>query len=191
MSGLFHAMPSQPAPVRKSFLARIDWGFAVILFLSLSSALTVWLRDGTQIFLDILGEDIVLFIEVVPKVLAGTLIGGLVRLLLPREKVRRWIGEGSGVMGLIIAACAGALFPAGPFTIFPLAAGFLIAGADRGAAVAFITAWLLLGVNRAIIWEMPFFGYNFVFARSLMALPVPILAGLMARHVPLRFFMSR
>lgn len=184
-------MPTQSDTAPKRFFSRIDWGFAVIVTLSVGSALAVWLRDGAKVFFDILQEDVLLFIEVVPKVLAGTLIGGLVRLLVARETVRRWIGEGSGIIGLAIATTAGALFPAGPFTIFPLAAGFLIAGADRGAAVAFITAWLLLGVNRAIIWEMPFFGHNFVFARSLMALPMPVLAGWMARHIPLRIFMSR
>ena len=104
---------------------------------------------------------------------------------------RRWIGEGSGLTGLLIATLAGILFPAGPFTIFPLAAAFLVAGADRGAAVAFISAWLLLGMTRAVIWEMPFFGMPFVAWRSLMALPMPVLAGLMARATPLSWVMPR
>ncbi len=32
----------------------------------------------------------------------------------------------------------------------------MVSGADRGSAVAFVTGWLLLGVNRAVIWELPF-----------------------------------
>lgn len=184
-------MPSPALSAIKASLSRIDWSFTVIVILSVGSAIGVWLRDGATVFFHVLQEDIGFFIDVVPKVLAGTLIGSLVRLLVPRQTVRRWIGEGSGIVGLAIAAIAGALFPAGPFTIFPLAAGFLIAGADRGAAVAFITAWLLLGVNRAIIWEMPFFGPGFVMARSLFALPMPLLAGWLARALPLRYVMGR
>ena len=46
-----------------------------------------------------------------------------------------------------------------------------------GAAVA----WLLIGINRAIIWEMPFFGADFVLFRFAISLPMPILLGLVAR----------
>jgi uncharacterized membrane protein YraQ (UPF0718 family) len=57
----------------------------------------------------------------------------------------------------------------------------LASGADRGAAIAFISAWLLVGINRAIIWEMPFFGPDFVLFRFLISLPLPVLLGLLAR----------
>ena len=168
---------------------RIDWGFCLIIAMGGASAAVVLLRDGAATFAEVLTEDLWLFAEVVPKVIAGALIGALVRLLVPREAIRRWIGEGSGLAGLAVATLAGILFPAGPFTVFPLAAAFLVAGADRGAAVAFITAWLLLGLNRAIIWELPFFGYQFVAWRTLAALPTPILVGWLARIVPLRHLM--
>ncbi len=59
----------------------------------------------------------------------------------------------------------------------------MLIGADRGAAVAFVNAWLLIGLNRAIIWEMPFFGPDFVILRALLSLPIPILTGLLARHI--------
>ncbi len=173
----------------KKFISRIDWGFALICAMGGVSAFVVFARHGWREFLHILFEDTWLFLDVIPKVIAGTLIGALVKLLVPREVIRSWIGEGSGLMGLSIAALAGVLFPAGPFTVFPLAAAFLVAGADRGAAVAFITGWLLLGLNRAIIWELPFFGLHFVGWRSLAALPMPVLVGWAARATPLRFVM--
>ena len=75
----------------------------------------------------------------------------------------------------------GAVLPGGPLTIYPVAGAFLVLGADVGTAVAFITAWNLLGYNRALIWELPFFGPEFVGWRILMALPLPIIAGLLAR----------
>ncbi|HRE43280.1 MAG TPA: type III pantothenate kinase, partial [Terricaulis sp.] len=59
------------------------------------------------------------------------MIGGLIRLLIARETIEKHIGEGSGLKGLAIAALIGTLFPAGPFTIFPLAAVLLVSGADR------------------------------------------------------------
>ena len=111
----------------------------------------------------------------------GCLIGGMVRLLISRQVIERYVGEGSGLAGLAIAALIGALFPAGPFTIFPLAVILIASGADRGAAITFISAWLLIGINRAIIWEMPFFGPDFVLFRFVLSLPMPVLIGLLAR----------
>ena len=163
---------------------RIDPSFAIILLISVASAAAVLAREGAAVALEVLREDAILFLEVLPKVLAGTLIGALVRILVPRAAVRRLIGEGSGITGLLVATLAGALFPGGPFTIFPLAAAFLIAGADRGAAVAFITSWLLLGFNRALVWEMPFLGADLVGLRMLLSLPMPLAAGLLARAAP-------
>jgi uncharacterized membrane protein YraQ (UPF0718 family) len=158
-----------------------DWGFAFVAVLSFGSMIWVTARDGLAMSQHILGEDIWLFLTILPKVMLGCLIGGLIRLLIARETIEKHIGEGSGIKGLAIAALIGTLFPAGPFTIFPLAAVLLVSGADRGAAIAFISAWLLLGINRAIIWEMPFFGLDFVLLRFLISLPMPVLLGLVAR----------
>lgn len=158
-----------------------DWGFAVVAVLSFGSMIWVTARDGLAVSAHILAEDAWLFLTILPKVMLGCLIGGLVRLLIARETIEKHIGEGSGLRGLAIAALIGALFPAGPFTIFPLAAVLLVSGADRGAAIAFISAWLLIGINRAIIWEMPFFGTDFVLFRFLISLPMPVLLGMLAR----------
>ena len=38
-----------------------------------------------------------------------------------------------------------------------------------------------MGINRAIIWEMPFFGTDFVLYRFLLSMPFPVLLGVMAR----------
>jgi uncharacterized membrane protein YraQ (UPF0718 family) len=159
----------------------IDGAFLVILALSLAAAFVVWQREGWQGVEAILLEDLKLFAIVLPKVAAGCLIGALVRILVPQSVIVRWLGEGSGLRGLALATLVGALFPGGPFTIFPIAAALMLSGADRGTTTAFITAWLLIGVNRAIIWELPFMGADLTLARNLLSLPLPILAGAMAR----------
>ncbi|MEA2954309.1 MAG: hypothetical protein QOJ96_3829, partial [Alphaproteobacteria bacterium] len=101
--------------------------------------------------------------------------------LLPRELVARWVGAESGFVGLLIATILGALLPGGPVTIYPVASAFLLVGADVGATIAFITSWTLLGYTRALVWELPFFGLDFVIWRTIVALPLPIIAGLLAR----------
>ena len=53
--------------------------------------------------------------------------------------------------------------------------------ADAGAVVAFIVSWTLIGYTRALVWELPFFGADFVIWRMVAAIPLPIIAGLLAR----------
>lgn len=164
---------------------QVDWSLLAIAALSGIAAFHVLRRDGVQTALAILHEDAMLFLSILPKVIAGTLIAVLVRMLVPRESVVRFVGAESGLRGLLLAMLVGLIFPGGPFAIFPLAASFLIMGADRGTTIAFITSWLLLGINRALVWELPFLGSDFVLWRSLISLPVPILAGLLARAIPM------
>jgi hypothetical protein len=41
----------------------------------------------------------------------------------------------------------------------------------------------VLGYARALVWELPFFGPDFVTWRIVVAIPLPIVAGLLARFV--------
>jgi uncharacterized membrane protein YraQ (UPF0718 family) len=158
-----------------------EWSTAVIAAISIAAGTAVYVRDGNDKFLAILGNDLWLFSGMLPKMAAGCLIAAFVTRLLPREVVARVVGAESGLLGLFIAMMMGAVLPGGPLTIYPVAGAFLVLGADVGTAIAFITAWNLLGYNRALIWELPFFGTEFVGWRILIALPLPILAGLLAR----------
>jgi uncharacterized membrane protein YraQ (UPF0718 family) len=173
---------TQPAPQRRRRRA-FDWSTAAIATISLVAAVTVYWREGREHFLAILGSDLTLFAEMLPKVLAGCLIGAFVTLLLPRELVARWVGHESGFTGLLIAAFFGFILPGGPITIYPVAGAFLVMGADAGAVVTFVVSWTLIGYTRALVWELPFFGADFVLWRIAEALPLPILAGLLARIV--------
>jgi uncharacterized membrane protein YraQ (UPF0718 family) len=173
-------------PARRSRRA-FDWSAAVIATLAISSAVFVLARDGQARFLAIFIDDVSLFGTMLPKVLAGSLIGAFVTLLLPRETIVKWVGAESGITGILVATVAGAILPGGPFTIYPVAGSFLAAGADVGAACAFVISWTLIGYTRAIVWELPFFGLDFVTWRILFSLPLPILSGLLARYA-WRFF---
>lgn len=160
-----------------------DWSTGLIGLLVFGAGATVYVRDGSARFLEILWSDIAIFGDTLVKVLAGCLIGAFATLMLPREMVARWVGAESGMTGLLIATLAGAILPGGPFTIYPIAGAFVVMGADAGAIVAFITGWSLLGYSRALVWELPFFGPQFVGWRVLLALPLPIVAGLLARPI--------
>lgn len=172
-----------PNPVRVRRRSAFDWSTAVIVTLVIAAGTYVYARDGAERFVAVMWDDLGLFGDMLPKVLAGCLLAAFITILLPREVIGRWVGAESGVKGILIATFAGIILPGGPFTIFPIAGAFIAVGADVSAAIALITSWSLLGVNRALVWEMPFFGFDFVAWRSLAALPLPIMAGLAARFI--------
>jgi uncharacterized membrane protein YraQ (UPF0718 family) len=174
---------SSEAPIQRRPRKAFDWSSATIAIAVVVSAAVVYRRDGQARFLEILFSDVALFIDILPKVLAACLIAAFVAVLMPREVVLRWVGAESGFMGILIATLAGTICPGGPITIFPIAAAFVAIGADTGAAIAFITSWTLLGYARILVWELPFFGIDFVIWRTVISLPLPFIAGLLARFL--------
>lgn len=108
-------------------------------------------------------------------------------MVVPSSLIGSWIGEDSGLRGVLVATAAGMLTPGGPFLQFPLVAGLAKAGAGLGPVAAYLTAWSLLSVNRAIVWELPLLGTGFTGARWLVSLAVPIVVGIATPWV-LRLF---
>lgn len=174
-----------PPPSAKpaSLLAR-HANLAFIVALCLGSGTTVWLMRGPEAFLQALGTAQSLFLTILPSLGAGVLLAGLLQSLLPRDLITRRLGENSGVPGLLLATLAGILTPGGPMASFPMVLVLAAAGADRGALVAYISAWSLLGFQRTLVWELPILGADFALLRIVACLPLPVLAGALARLVP-------
>lgn len=121
--------------------------------------------------------------SVLPKLAGGLLIGGLIKQLVEKERISAIVGAGSGLRGLIIATVAGAMTPGGPFISFPIAYALWTAGAEVGVLVTYVVAWSLLGFVKLAIWELPLMGIDITSVRVLVSLPLPLLAGLLARRL--------
>ena len=120
------------------------------------------------------------FINILPAMLIGFLLGGMVQVLLPRDLVAAYAGDESGLAGLLIMGIAGAVTPGGPFVAFPLVASLWKAGTGLGPLVSYLTAWSLLGFHRILIYEGPIMGWRFAAVRILSALLAPPLVGWLA-----------
>lgn len=151
----------------------------LILSAALAIALAVaWSRGGVPLVGQGLGEGLGLLASVAPQLLVGFLLAGMLTALLPTELIATWLGEDSGLRGILIASVAGALTPGGPFLQFPLVATLANAGAGAGPLAAYLTAWSLLGFNRLLVWEIPLLGPQFALLRWAVSLTAPIIAGL-------------
>jgi len=164
-------------------ISRTDLGFAA--FAAGSGALCWWL-GGMEAVERAFGSAGKTLLTILPVFAAGLLLAGLVQGLVPRDRVKNWLGAASGLRGLLLAVGIGVITPGGPFTSFPLVVALAEAGADIGVLVAYLTSWSTLGLNRILVWEVPLIGIHFVALRVAASLPLAIIAGLAARAIYVR-----
>jgi uncharacterized membrane protein YraQ (UPF0718 family) len=114
------------------------------------------------------------------------LIAAFVQVLLPRDKIARYVSEEAGVRALGIATAVGIMTPGGPMTSFPIVRALRDTGAGRSPLVAYVTSWSTMGFQRILNWEVPLLGADFALLRFISSLPLPFIAGFVARAWPLR-----
>lgn len=177
--------PESPPPVTWRALLRKSFGpgFWVFLLLAVCLGWICYTVLGPEVFREGVAHDLDLILDLLPRVAAAQLAAGFVWVLVPRDKMAAFVRRNSGRRGLLLAMIAGAITPGGPASAFPLLAILAAAGADRGILVAYITSWALLGAQRLIVWDIPFMGIEFSVLRLLISLPLPIIAGLIARRL--------
>ncbi|MEZ7978610.1 MAG: permease [Myxococcota bacterium] len=140
-------------------------------------------RGGTPLLQEGIGSGAKLFMRFGLVIFLSFMVAGLAESLMPREWISSALGEDSGWKGLMLAAAAGAITPAGPFVSMPLALGMLKAGAAPAAVITFLSAWSLLAIHRLFAWEVPILGASFAFTRWSLCLILPVLVGAASRLV--------
>jgi len=118
-------------------------------------------------------------LSILPLLLFAFIAAGMVQVLIPREMIARWIGEGSGLRGILIGTLAGSFVTGGPYVSLPLAAGFLKAGAGIGTIVAFLSGWSLWAFSRWPL-EIGILGWKVALIRFVSTFLFAPLAGLLA-----------
>lgn len=129
-----------------------------------------------------LNQAMQMTVQILPLLIFAFIVAGMVRVLLPHEAISKWIGEGSGIRGILIGTVAGALTPGGPYVSMPIVAGLLRSGASMGTMVAYITGWSLWAIVR-LPMEVGILGWRFTFIRLISVLIFPPIAGLFAQFL--------
>jgi len=129
-----------------------------------------------------LNQAVQMTIQILPLLIFAFIVAGMVRVLLPSEAVSKWIGEESGIKGILIGTVAGAFTPGGPYVSMPIVAGLLRSGASMGTTVAYITGWSLWAISR-LPMEVGILGWRFAFIRLISVLILPPIAGIFAQFI--------
>jgi uncharacterized membrane protein YraQ (UPF0718 family) len=115
-----------------------------------------------------LNSGIKMIVEIIPLLLFAFIVAGMVQVLLPQELLSRWIGEESGLKGILIGTLAGGVTPGGPYVSLPVVAGLFKAGAG-------------VGTLARLPMEIGILGWKFTLVRFTCTFFFPPIAGFIAQ----------
>jgi uncharacterized membrane protein YraQ (UPF0718 family) len=181
------ATPPAPGHSRLLLILKRSFGFSFWLFAAFAATMggLCYFILGPAAFNAAVSKDLQQLIAILPRVVAALTLAGFIWILMPKDRFSQLVGRYRGFTGLVLAEIAGIITPGGPSSAFPFLAIIGRAGADRGILITYITSWALLGVQRILVWDLPFMGAELTTTRFLVSLPLPIIAGLIAQKLPL------
>jgi uncharacterized membrane protein YraQ (UPF0718 family) len=159
-------------PLRK----RIRWDW---LFLALSATalivLSMIFEGKGRIAGRVVWEYAKEMVFILPSVMV---LMGLFAVWVNRETVVKYLGEGSGIKGFVLAALLGTL-PTGPmYVAFPLAAVLLKKGARVANITIFLSAWACIKLPLELV-EFQFMGWKFALLRLGLTVALVLPMGIM------------
>jgi uncharacterized membrane protein YraQ (UPF0718 family) len=123
-----------------------------------------------------------MLINIFPLLIFAFIIAGMSQTLLSTVNIAGWVGEESGLKGIVIGTFAGSIVTGGPFVCLPMALAFSKAGAGIGTVVAFISGWALLSLPR-IPMEVGILGWKIAAIRYATTFLFAPVAGIIAQLV--------
>ncbi|NIO04130.1 MAG: hypothetical protein GTN74_05805 [Proteobacteria bacterium] len=159
-------------------IKKMDISFLTLCILAVTLIIIAYLMKGWHLPLSGLVQGGRMLWTVFPRLLLGFALAGMIQVMIPTEYIAKMIGEGSGLKGILIAMIAGVATPGGPFVNFPIVAALYKSGASVGPLAAYLAAWGIIPINRTLVWEIPFLGTHFAFARYLSCIIFPLFIGI-------------
>jgi uncharacterized membrane protein YraQ (UPF0718 family) len=109
------------------------------------------------------------FENILPQFLTIILIVGMMLSVIDNETISRFLGSGSGLLGVLIALGVGSITLIPGFVAFPLAAALLNNGAGSAQIAAFISSLMMVGVV-TMPMEKKMFGSKITIIRNVSAM---------------------
>ncbi len=118
------------------------------------------------------------FFRILPTVLIIIIAIGLILGFIPPEKISRFVGEQSGIFGVLLVGAVGSVLHIPALIAFPLGASMLDSGATVTAVAAFITTLTMIGVV-TLPMEIKVLGKKFALLRNGISFVIAIIIALL------------
>lgn len=159
------------------FLKRYRFSLVMV---ALIIALRAAFPQVGAVAVDTVGYSFKEMLSVIPPVFV---LLGLLDVWVPRETMIKYMGEGSGIKGILISVFLGSA-AAGPlYVAFPLAGVFMKKGAKFSNVLIFIGAWSTTKIPM-FLFELSALGARFAITRMIASLVgIFIIANVVERTV--------
>ncbi|MBS3817645.1 MAG: permease [Candidatus Thermoplasmatota archaeon] len=115
--------------------------------------------------------------KILPTVLIIIVIIGLMLGFVPPSEISRFVGEQSGIFGVLLVGIVGSILHIPALVSFPLAASMLDSGATVTAVAAFITTLTMIGMVTLPL-EIKKLGKKFALLRNGLSFIIAIIIAL-------------
>lgn len=129
--------------------------------------------------LSISGKYAIEMILIFPAVL---ILMGLADIWVPKNLVKKHLGETSGVKGIAIAIVLGTLTTGPMYIAFPIASEMLNKGASISNIIIFLGVWASLKIPQIGV-EVQFLGLKFSFLRFVFTIISIIVTGVITEYM--------
>ncbi|MFW6113714.1 MAG: permease [Actinomycetota bacterium] len=181
---LIRREPGQPDSGGRPWYRRIQWDWLMLALLApITLAVSLAFPDQGAKVARVSWDFFLEMLSILPAVLV---LMGLFAVWVSRETVAKYLGEGSGIKGLLLSMVLGAL-PTGPLYIaFPMGAMLVKKGARVANVMAFLSAWACIKLPQELV-EFQFMGWSFALTRLLITALLIALLCLAADWIYYRF----
>lgn len=103
---------------------------------------------------------------------------GLMDVWISRESLMKYMGNNSGITGIILAMLIGSIAAGPMYAAFPFTAVLIKKGVKFSNIIIFMNAWCVTKIS-TLLFEISSLGYKFTFIRLLIDIPGVIIMGLL------------
>lgn len=149
----------------------------ILIIITGASLLISFVADRRKT-LEGLKKGAMMFLKILPTVLAVIIVVSLLLYIIPEEKIAVWFGEGSGIGGYMAAAATGSISLIQGFIAYPMAGVLVQAGVGYPVIAIFITTLLMVGMITMPV-EAQYLGWRVALIRNSLAFIFALLVGML------------
>ena len=123
-------------------------------------------------------KGLMMFFNLLPVLLLMLALVSIVLFLIPNDMLIKYMGQGSGIEGWLIAASLGSVALIPGFIAYPLCAILIKSGVDYSVIAVFITTLMMVGILTLPV-EAKFFGWKTSIIRNVLSLVAALFIGIL------------
>ncbi|MEG0295322.1 MAG: permease [Clostridium sp.] len=129
---------------------------------------------GFKIF-ESASDNLIQMLQVLPPIM---ILLGLVDIWVPKEILMKYMGDNSGITGIIISILIGSIAAGPMYAAFPFTLVLLRKNVKFSNIIIFMNAWCVTKIS-TLLFEISALGFEFTMARFIINLPGIIIMGLL------------